>query len=69
MSMPTKDAKSLFRAVVATILALFAFASLRAAGATVLLSLFGGMTLAGVLNIAAMAALNGDLSLPTSGEC
>jgi len=60
-----KEAKPLLRAVLTTVLALCAFAGLRAAGVATDLSLFGGLALAGGLNLASLAGGSADLLLAT----
>jgi len=66
MNMRKADAGQLLRALATTGAGLLAFAGLQFAGAAAQTSLIGALVVAGALNIAGTAALNGDLALPTS---
>ena len=59
--------RPLVQALAVTGIGVLAFAGLSAAGLATEPSLFGALLVAGGLNIAALATLNGELLLPTSG--
>ena len=67
MFAPSSIVRPLLQALAVTAIGVLAFAGLSAAGFAVEPSLFTALTVAGGLNIGALATLNGELLHPTSG--
>ncbi len=63
-----RSARPILRALIATFCAMLACAILRVVGLGAEASLFGGLIVAGGLNIAGLASLNPDSMVPTSGR-
>jgi hypothetical protein len=60
-----QTARPILNALLSTALAVLAFAAFAAFGAGVQASLIAALILAGLLNIGALASLNGEAVLPT----
>lgn len=67
MSALASIARPLFQALAVTGVGVLVFAGLDAAGFATEPSLFAALIVAAGLNIAALATLNGEILLPTSG--
>ena len=67
MFAPSSIVRPVLQALAVTGVGVLAFAGLSAAGFATEPSLFAALIVAGGLNIGALATLNGELLLPTSG--